>query len=462
MRRAILSLLLASSPLFELHAQGTKTKPAPPPPAPASRARPPVPTLAPVVQQVAPAVVSVAVQGKMTVSANPLFNDPFFRQFFGAPRQPLQQEFHAAGSGVIVDAKNGYVVTNNHVIQNADRITIDLSDGRELDAKIAGADPATDIAVLQVSGTGLSELKLGNSDGLRVGDFVLAVGNPFGLGGTVTYGIVSAKGRSGLGIEGYEDFIQTDASINPGNSGGALVNLDGELVGINTAIIGPSGGNVGVGLAIPINMVSGVMQQLIKHGRIERGQLGVEAQDVSPQIARALHLGVNTGALVSRVAPGSAAAKAGMKAGDVITAIDSVPVRGAADLRTKIGLRQLGETIRIQAMREGKPLTFTTALATAVAEQISGDSLDDRLAGVTFGTLTEPADNGEVSGIEVEHAAPNSAAYQEGLRQGDIITSVNRQPVTTLSQFSAVVKAAGDAIVFTIVRGDQSFYLAIQ
>jgi Do/DeqQ family serine protease len=434
-----------------------------PAPVAAQRAAPP-PTLAPIVKEVGPAVVSIGVQGKIAVAQNPLMNDPFFRQFFNVPPQPLEQEFHAAGSGVIVDADRGYVLTNNHVVQNAERITVHLSDGRQLDATVVGTDPASDVAVLKIPAQHLTALRLGDSDKLHVGDFVLAVGNPFGLGGTVTYGIVSAKGRTGLGIEGYEDFIQTDASINPGNSGGALVNLQGQLVGINTAIIGPSGGNVGIGLAIPINMARAVMEQLIKHGKIERGQLGVEVQDLTPELAKPLHIDVHRGALISRVEPGSPADKTGLKVGDVVVALDGEPVAGAADLRNKVGLKQAGQTVRVEVVRDGKRMTFITALASIAAERLEGGTLDKRLAGVVFGPTTEqPSRTNQLAGVAVVRAAEASSAYQEGLRQGDIITSVDRQPVTTLDGFARAVRAgSGDVLVFSVVRGTAAFFLVLR
>jgi Do/DeqQ family serine protease len=270
---------------------------------------PETPTLAPMIERVVPAVVSISVHGKVETQENPLLSDPFFRRFFGLPdeAQPQEREFRAAGSGVVVDPVRGYILTNNHVVENADEITVTLADRRRFPATKAGTDPATDLAVIQIKADNLSGLPLGDSDLLKVGDYVVAVGNPFGLGQTVTLGIVSALGRTGLGIEGYEDFIQTDASINPGNSGGALVNLKGELVGINSAIIGPSGGNVGIGFAVPIKMARSVMEQLIAHGEIKRGQLGVTIQDLTPELARGLKLDIEKGAVVSQVAAGSAA-----------------------------------------------------------------------------------------------------------------------------------------------------------
>jgi Do/DeqQ family serine protease len=315
-----------------------------------------IPTLAPLLREVTPAVVNIAVKGHVTED-NPLLRDPLFRRFFDIPEGPIQREVRAAGSGVIVDARAGYVITNNHVIENADDIVVTLKDKRQVEAKLIGTDPGTDIAVLQIEADDLVAVPIGDSDVLEVGDFVIAIGNPFGLGQTVTSGIVSALGRTGLGIERYENFIQTDASINPGNSGGALIDLRGELIGINTAIVGPTGGNVGIGFAVPINMAKGVMEQLVAHGEVQRGRLGVQVQDLTPDIAEALRLEANGGAVVGRVEAGSPARRAGLQPGDVILAIDGVAVESSSDLRNRIGLTPIGETIRLTILRDGAERT---------------------------------------------------------------------------------------------------------
>lgn len=312
-----------------------------------------IPTLAPLLKEVTPAVVNIAVTGHV-VENNPLLNDPLFRRFFNIPEQEQRKETHSAGSGVIVDAAKGYVITNNHVIENADEIVVTLKDNRQLEAKLVGTDPDTDIALLQVEGDGIAALPFGNSDDLLVGDFVIAIGNPFGLGQTVTSGIVSALGRSGLGIESYENFIQTDASINPGNSGGALVNLKGELIGINTAILGPAGGNVGIGFAVPINMARSVMDQLVAYGEVRRGRLGVEVQDLTPDIAQALRISETGGAVISRVAQNSPAQRAGLKPGDVIIAIDGATVQSSTDLRNRVGLTPVGQSLELTILRNGE------------------------------------------------------------------------------------------------------------
>ena len=297
-----------------------------------------VPTLAPLIEKITPAVVNISVATMAPQRHNPLFRDPFFRRFFdlpdGAPVRPQQ----SAGSGVIVDAAQGFVLSNHHVVAGADSVMVTLKDSRRFEAEILGSDPGTDIALLRIEADELTALPTGNSDGLQVGDFVIAIGNPFGLGQTVTSGIVSALGRSGINVEGYEDFIQTDASINPGNSGGALVNLHGELVGINTAIIGPSGGNVGIGFAVPVNIATAVMGQLAEHGEMQRGRIGVLIQDLTSDLAEALNLDIERGAVVSRVESGSPAEDAGLQAGDVIVAVDGTKVESSRDLRNAIGL----------------------------------------------------------------------------------------------------------------------------
>ncbi len=321
------------------------------------------PSLAPVVKRVAPAVVSIAIKGRVAMQQNPLFNDPFFRQFFNIPRGPVEREIQAVGSGVIIDPHEGLIVTNNHVVKDADEITVTLSDGRRLQGRKVGADPDTDVAVVRVPARELQTLPMGNSDNLQVGDYVIAIGNPFGIGQTVTHGIVSALKRTGLG-EGYEDFIQTDAPINPGNSGGALVNLDGELVGINTAIIGPSGGNVGIGFAIPVNIVRQIVGQIERGGKVEHGHLGVGIQDLTPELAEAQGLPDNqTGALISQVEPGSAAARAGLRPGDVVSAVEGTPVMNATDLRNRIGLSRAGQVTDLTVIRDGHTFTLRATLA---------------------------------------------------------------------------------------------------
>ena len=327
----------------------------------------PLPSLAPMLKRVAPAVVNIATEGRVTVRPNPLFKDPFFRKFFDLPKQPRQRRTQSLGSGVIVDAVRGHIVTNAHVIDRADSITITLQDGRQFSAKVIGSDPEADVAVIQIPARNLTAASLADSDQLQVGDFVVAIGNPFGLGQSVTSGIISALGRSGLGIEGYEDFIQTDASINPGNSGGALVNLRGELVGINTAILAPSGGNIGISFAIPTNMVQRLVQQLVRFGKVDRGQLGVTVQDLNAQLAATFGLNVNQGAIVTEVLPNSSAARVGLQRGDVVTALNNKPIRDASALRNAIGLLRVGDRLVLDLVRKGQPLRLTTRVGSRPA-----------------------------------------------------------------------------------------------
>src|SRR5690242_16799149 len=341
-----------------------------------------VPTLAPLLQEVTPAVVNISVKTPSAIENNPLFRDPFFRRFFNIPDQAERPE-QSAGSGVIVDSAHGYVVTNFHVIKDALQVTVTLKDRRQFQAKLVGTDPGTDIALLKIDGKNLQALRLGNSDLLNVGDFVVAIGNPFGLGQTVTSGIVSALGRSGLDIEGYEDFIQTDASINPGNSGGALVNLKGELIGINTAIIGPSGANVGIGFAVPSVMVKAVVDQIVRFGEVRRGRLGATSEDITHDLAASLGLSSTAGAIVSTVEASSPAEKAGLKAGDVVTAINGKNIRSSLDLRNKIGLMPIGETVNLGLIRNGKPLTTKIKIAKPLETPGTEAETVPQLAGAT-------------------------------------------------------------------------------
>ncbi len=321
-------------------------------------------TIAPMLDQVTPAVVNIAVLSRAPQAAdNPLLRDPFFRRFFGDLPQAQARPQVSAGSGVIIDAQRGYVITNHHVIANAADIAVTLKDRRRVRAKLVGSDEATDVALLQIPAERLTALPIGDSDKLQVGDFVVAIGNPFGLGQTVTSGIVSALGRSGLKVEGYEDFIQTDASINPGNSGGALVNFNGELVGMNTAIIGPAGGSVGIGFAVPTSIIRSVMEQLVEHGAVRRGRLGVAIQDLTPDLAESLNVTGEQGAVIAKVEPGSPAERAGLRTGDVVVAVDGKPILSGTDLRNRVGLVRTGTPVQITLLRGGQQRNITVRTA---------------------------------------------------------------------------------------------------
>ncbi len=421
-----------------------------------------LPTLAPMLEKATPAVVNIATRGRVRIRDNPLFNDPFFRRFFDLPQQPREQITQSLGSGVVVDAEKGYILTNNHVIDKAEEIEVTLRDGRKHKAKLVGSDPATDIAVIQVKPDRLTALPLTDSDKLRVGDFVVAIGNPFGLGQTVTSGIVSALGRTGLGIEGYEDFIQTDASINPGNSGGALVNLRGELVGINTAIFSQSGGNIGIGFAIPINMAHEVMEQLIAHGRVERGVLGVQVQDLTPELAQAFSIPEQRGVVISAVVPGSAAEKAGLKTGDIIIAINGRAVDDSADVRNTIGLIRVGSRVELKILRDGKERIIQATIGEEQHAEVRGENLHPYLAGAILGDIGENSPLYErIKGVVVVDVAPGSRAWQAGLRKGDVITSANRRPISNLKQLRKIVKGK-DALLLNIQRGNMALFLLLR
>jgi len=425
----------------------------------------PLPSLAPMLEEVTPAVVNVATRGHIEVQSNPLFNDPFFRRFFNIPDQPRQRQTQSLGSGVIIDAKEGVVLTNNHVIQNADEITVTLRDGRELEAELVGTDPETDVAVLKIPAKDLTAVELADSDALKVGDFVVAIGNPFGLGQTVTSGIISALARSGLGIIGYEDYIQTDASINPGNSGGALVNLAGELVGINTAIFSRSGGNIGIGFAIPVNMAQRVTDQLLEYGEVRRGLLGAQLQDLDPDLAEAFDLTENQGAVLVNILPDSPAEKAGLKAGDVVVKLNGKPVSSAADLRNQVGLMRIGEKARIEVIREGRRRTVVAEVAARedFAGAGTGKPRNERLSGVTVGEIPKDAPvSGRVDGVMVFEVDPRSRAYRSGLREGDVITTVNRQPIASVEQFVELANATPGQLLLRIIRGNSAAFLVIK
>lgn len=425
-----------------------------------------IPTIAPLIDAVDDAVVNIAVVSERPAQMTPLFRDPFFPPFLPPPdRMPPQRQM-SAGSGVIVDAEAGYVLTNNHVVENADEIHVTLRDNRSFEAELIGRDPATDIALLRIEADDLTAVPLGDSEDLRVGDFVVAIGNPFGLGQTVTSGIVSALGRSGINPEGYEDFIQTDASINPGNSGGALITLDGKLVGINTAIIAPNGGgNVGIGFAVPINMAQTVMAQLIEFGEVQRGRLGVTIQDLTPDLASALGVESKAGAIVSSIEPGTPADRAGLSAGDVIVAVDGQTVKGSADLRQKIGLHRPDDRIQITYLRDGERRTTEVALDASDDQPPAGRESDgsDALAGVRLVPLdsTHPG-WGEVEGVVAADVAPDSRAARAGLMAGDVIIAVNRQTVATIRDIDRALEQAPGAVALSVWREGRSLLIILR
>ncbi|MDH3375050.1 MAG: DegQ family serine endoprotease [Gammaproteobacteria bacterium] len=415
-----------------------------------------VPSLAPLVETVSPAVVNIRVS--QTVSTGSTFSDDLFRRFYGLPDAPRgSREVASAGSGVIVDAVGGYILTNHHVVEGADEIQISLIDGEILDAEIVGSDAATDIAVIKVDAKNLVEMPIGDSEAVRAGDFVLAIGNPFGLGHTVTSGIVSALGRTGISRNGYEDFIQTDASINPGNSGGALVNMRGELIGINSAIISRSGGNVGIGFAVPTEIASSIMRQILDFGEVRRGLLGVTIQAIDSEVAEALNSSVDRGALITEIVPGSAAEQAGLKVDDIIVRVDDKQITDASELRNTIGLMGSGEDVRISYIRDGKERTTTAKLGQLQLARSAGTDLHPGLTGAQFATSSTSS----AGGIEVIGVEADSPAAQRGLRAGDIIIQVNRRPVRDLQQLREI--ASNNRILFLLVqRGDRAIMLQIR
>ncbi|MFT3754615.1 MAG: Do family serine endopeptidase [Pseudoxanthomonas sp.] len=421
-----------------------------------------LPSLAPMLKRVMPAVVSVYSEQTVRVASplGPLADDPFFRRFFGVPDMPRERVDRALGSGVIIDAQNGYVLTNHHVVENADGVSVTLGDGRTVKAEFIGSDPDTDVALIRIPTGNLTAIPLANSDALQVGDFVVAVGNPYGLGQTVTSGIVSAVGRSGIPVAGYQNFIQTDASINPGNSGGALVNLQGQLVGINTASFNPRGsmaGNIGLGFAIPINLAGDIKQQLLTTGEVRRGRLGVETQDVDARLAKGLGLETPRGALVTRVWPDSAAAAAGLQAGDVVLTANGQRIDNAASLHNFEGLQPVGSKVALDVRRDGKPLQLSATLKEGL-RKLDGGSLDTRLQGASFRELDESAlqqlrSNRIAGAVQVDKVTSGSRAAQSGLQSGDLIIAASSGEFADLAGFQASFGKKPQQLMLRVLRG---------
>ncbi|WP_336666598.1 serine endoprotease DegP [Enterobacter mori] len=440
-----------------------------------------MPSLAPMLEKVMPSVVSINVEGSTTVNTPRMPRN--FQQFFGdnspfcqdgSPFQSSpfcqgggagddsqgggqQQKFMALGSGVIIDAAKGYVVTNNHVVDNASTIKVQLSDGRKFDAKVVGKDPRSDIALIQIQDPkNLTAIKLADSDALRVGDYTVAIGNPFGLGETVTSGIVSALGRSGLNAENYENFIQTDAAINRGNSGGALVNLNGELIGINTAILAPDGGNIGIGFAIPSNMVKNLTAQMVQYGQVKRGELGILGTELNSELAKAMKVDAQRGAFVSQVMPNSSAAKAGIKAGDVITSLNGKPISSFAALRAEVGSMPIGSKVTLGLLRDGKPVNVSLELQQSSQNQVDSSTIFSGIEGA------EMSNKGADKGVMVNNVKANSPAARIGLKKGDVIMGANQQPVKNIAELRKILDSKPSVLALNIQRGDTSLYLLMQ
>ena len=440
-----------------------------------------MPSLAPMLEKVMPSVVSINVEGSTTVNTPRMPRN--FQQFFGdnspfcqdgSPFQSSpfcqgggagddsqgggqQQKFMALGSGVIIDAAKGYVVTNNHVVDNATVIKVQLSDGRKFDAKVVGKDPRSDIALIQIQDPkNLTAIKIADSDALRVGDYTVAIGNPFGLGETVTSGIVSALGRSGLNAENYENFIQTDAAINRGNSGGALVNLNGELIGINTAILAPDGGNIGIGFAIPSNMVKNLTAQMVQYGQVKRGELGILGTELNSELAKAMKVDAQRGAFVSQVMPNSSAAKAGIKAGDVITSLNGKPISSFAALRAEVGSMPIGSKVTLGLLRDGKAVNVSLELQQSSQNQVDSSTIFSGIEGA------EMSNKGADKGVVVNNVKANSPAARIGLKKGDVIMGANQQPVKNIAELRKILDSKPSVLALNIQRGDTSIYLLMQ
>lgn len=434
-------------------------------------------TLAPLLERTTPAVVNIAVTTTVKTPSNPLMNDEFFKRFFdnapGGQSEPQERQASSAGSGVIIDARKGYVLTNAHVIKNADEVSVTLKDSRSVIAKVMGSDPKTDIALLQIDAKNLTALNLADSDETKVGDYVLAIGNPFGLGQTVTSGIVSALGRAGISRDGYEDFIQTDASINPGNSGGALINSKGELIGINTAIISRSGSSAGIGFAVPANMASKVVDQLSRYGEVRRGRIGVGIQDLSADLREALDIDADSGALVRQVEEDSPADRAGLEVGDVIIAFNGEAITSSRDIRNAVGFVERGTRQDITYLRDGKRIKTKIDVEQAPEEDADTDAdaadndnaIDDRegFNGASISAIPEGLDpSGGDDGVYVASVRIGSKAARAGLQKGDIIRQVNRAGIKNMRDFKREIDEQDGVIALTVQRGRNKIFVAVK
>ena len=425
-----------------------------------------VPSLAPMLEDVTPAVVNIYTISE-TEEKTQQIDDPFLRKFFNIPGQQKSKKKNRAGlgSGVIINSKKGYIITNNHVIARAKDIKVKLQDGREFKATLVGSDPASDVAVIKISPDKLHAIQFSDSDKLRVGDFVVAIGNPFGIGQTVTSGIVSALGRSGLGIEAYENFIQTDASINPGNSGGALVNLKGELIGINTAIIGSRGGSgsVGIGLAIPVNMALDITNQLIEYGKVRRGYLGVSAQDLTNDLSKAFGIKTNRGAIITQVLKDSPADLAGISIGDVVIKINNEDVQNASSMRNKIGLLKLNSIIKMEINRKGKIITTKVQITEPKMSKNDDIKINSRLQGIIFSRILENMpEYGKITGIKIIKMRKDSVAFSAGIRPNDIILSINNIPVQKIQDLEIVAGKNDSEIVVHVQRKNRTAFILLK
>lgn len=417
-----------------------------------------IPSLAPLIKRVSPSVVSITIRARST-QQDSVLEEPMLRQFFGLPDLPPDMQNFAAGSGVIFDGRLGLIVTNSHVVENAEQITVTLADGREVAGILQGSDPDTDVAVIKVALPNLPVVAFGDSDHLEVGDYVLAIGNPFGIGQTVTSGIVSGLRRTEMGLERYEDFIQTDASINPGNSGGALVNLRGEVVGINAAIVGTGAGNANIGFAIPINMVHAIADQLVKYGSVERGELGFAVTGLRADLSKKYNLPTGQpGAVITRIDPNSPAEHGGLKVGDLVTSLGPSPIKDAADLRNKLGLMRVGGVADMTVWRNGKSLRVQATLSEPAIKLVQGDQFTPLFEGAT---LTSSQSSSGEKGLEVLTVRGGSNAWNSGMREGDLITSVNQKRVVDLDRFAEEAAKTPERLILNVTRNGEPIVLSI-